>query len=132
MKKANRDLLLVGIKLIGLWLLFHAVIDLAQSAFTGGVLYHTNRRAALQAPWQPPEGISAELADELRETSRMEHSMRMFSNQVRMMQAWWEAPWHLVMALIGLYMCRSGSLVLRFLGVDNEENPNNRVEDSCR
>ena len=124
MKIANRDMMLVGIKLIGLWLLFHAVINLAQSAITGTTMHHAYKLAEARAPRQAPEGISEKLATEMTEKWKMDDSMNKFTYQIQMMQAWSRVPWELVLALIGLYMCRSGGLVLKLLNGKSTENPN--------
>lgn len=127
MKIANRDMMLVGIKLIGLWVLFHAVINLAQSAITGTTMHRAHNLAEARAPWQAPEGISEELAAEMTEKWKMDDSMNKFTYQIQAMRAWANIPWQLIMALIGLYMCRFGALVLQFLGAENEENPNQGI-----
>jgi len=127
MKIENGDLLLIGIKLIGLWLLCHAVINLAQSAITGGTMYQAHRRAEARAPWQAPDGISEELATEMSEKWKMDDSMNKFTYRIQMMQAWSKMPWELIMALIGLYMCRSGGAILKFLDGEGK-NPNQKVD----
>jgi len=124
MKIANRELLLVGIRLIGLWLLCHAVINLAQSAISGGTMHQALRRAEARAPWQAPEGIPEELATEMAEKWEMDDSIQKFSYEMQMMQAWAKTPWELIMILIALYMCRSGGLIIRFLGAEEKGKPN--------
>jgi len=69
MTTANRDLAIVGIKLIGLWILFNAVLAFGKNAMTGLSMRHASTAIDRQAPWKAPEGIAANTAQEMTEKS---------------------------------------------------------------
>ncbi len=123
MKQDSRDLTLVGIKLIGLWVLFHALIGVVQHTITGTVMHQAYSNAESRDALQSSDGVAEETVEKLVAGRRVDSSMQAFSYQLQRNQAWSKLPWEVVMALVGLYMCRSGTLVLNFLA-GKEKDPN--------
>jgi hypothetical protein len=121
MKTADRGLTLVGIKLMGLALLCYAVVSFGQATITGVTFYIEYKIAQEKSPWQAPSDIREDLKKELTERSRMEDSVQRLTYQMQVYQSLSRLPWLLFVALVGLYMCRGGGIVLNFLTGKNNQ-----------
>ena len=137
MKTADRGLVLVGIKLMGLVLLCYAVVSFGQAAIIGVTSYRAYKIAEQKSPWQTPPDIredvnTTELMErsqmkgetkELMVCSQMEDAMKEFTYQLQAYKSLFRLPWLLLVGLVGLYMCRNGGIVLVFLtGKDTQDS----------
>lgn len=105
---SKRDLLFVGLRLIGIYLLIFGALDLLLKSATLTYNFQTIQKTLSEAIAKPVE------SDEL---------VRSMVSQVRNVELGGRIIWDLIRILIGLYFCKGGKRVIDFLLGKEALNP---------
>ena len=137
--QADRKLLLVGIRLLGLILVAHAVVKFACSSYSAGVKFYMlskveqsadahrrNSEKSITPAQNTQDAKQRELEAQLREMEnkrRIEQEYQAVMFRTSFYSDLCNAGMALLAFAIGLYMCRRGELLLRFLKATEVEEP---------